>query len=65
MGSNSDIRQLVRSLLFSTPDGSSADPQHDSSAADIRNTNFFKILTANPSLARFYPDFSQHRGAKP
>ena len=65
MRPNPDFRQLVRSLLFSTPAGSPGDSQLDSSTFDIRNTNFFKILKANPSLARFYPDFSQHRSAKP
>ncbi|MGC1372027.1 MAG: hypothetical protein WA824_07815 [Candidatus Sulfotelmatobacter sp.] len=80
MRPNSDFRHLVRLLLFSTPaslpgdphfdsskpDSSKPDsPKLDSSTFDIRNTNFFKILTANPSLARFYPDFSQHRSAKP
>jgi hypothetical protein len=54
-----DFRQYVRLRLFSTPDGLPGDPNFD-----IRNTSFFKILNANPSLARFYPDFSQYRSAK-
>ncbi|MGB8112257.1 MAG: hypothetical protein WCF22_00710, partial [Candidatus Sulfotelmatobacter sp.] len=65
MRPNPDFRQLVRSLLFSTAAGSPGDSQPGSSTFDIRNTNFFKILKANPSLARSYPDFSQHRSAKP
>ena len=51
MRSDLDIRQFVRKLLFSTPDGLPG-----KAGFDIRNTKFFQILCANPSMARAYAD---------
>ena len=58
MRPNLDFRQYVRLLLFSTPEAQPGDPNFD-----IRNTSFFKILTANPSLAPIYADLLRRCGA--
>jgi hypothetical protein len=50
------IRDLVRKFLFATPAGESN---------DIRNTNFFKILAANPSLSRIWRQSLQRCSANP
>jgi hypothetical protein len=42
------LRDQVRQQLFSAP----------GAEFNIRNSPFFKILQANPSLARFYPEFA-------
>src|SRR5208282_3419161 len=55
------FREQIFELLFSTSDGVVNGQNHH----DIRNTNFFKILRANPSLAIFYADFLGRHGAKP
>ena len=48
------IRNLIRELLFATPEGTEF---------DIRNTQFFNILCANPSMARYYAEFFRRHGA--
>jgi hypothetical protein len=53
------FREQIFQLLFSTPAGA----VNGQNRHDIRNTNFFKILDANPSLAIFYADFLGRRGA--
>ena len=55
------FREQIFQLLFSTPAGA-VDGQPE---PDIRNTNFSKILQANPSLATFYADFLGRNGANP
>jgi hypothetical protein len=50
------LREIISQKLFATP----ANTQFD-----IRNTLFFKILRANPLLARFYADFFRRHGANP
>jgi hypothetical protein len=50
------FRQMLFDLLFATPAGEEF---------DIRNTPFFSILCANPSLARIYADFFRRHGANP
>jgi hypothetical protein len=55
------FREQIFELLFSTPGG----VVNGQNQRDIRNTNFFKILRANPSLAIFYADFLGRHGAKP
>jgi hypothetical protein len=48
------LRQIILEQLFSTPAGADF---------DVRNTLFFNILRANPSLAIFYADFLRRCGA--
>jgi hypothetical protein len=48
------LRQIILEQLFSTPAGTDF---------DVRNTLFFNILRANPSLAIFYADFFRRHGA--
>src|ERR1700693_4411892 len=50
------IRQIISQKLFETP---------ANTEFDIRNTLFFKILRANPLLARFYADLFRRHGANP
>ena len=50
------LRQIISQKLFATPAGTKF---------DIRNTLFFKILCANPLLARFYADLFRRHGANP
>jgi hypothetical protein len=50
------FRQMLFDQLFATPAGTEF---------DIRNTLFFNILCANPSLARIYADFFRRHGANP
>jgi hypothetical protein len=50
------LREIISQKLFATPAGSEF---------DIRNTLFFKILRANPLLARFYADLFRRHGANP
>jgi hypothetical protein len=50
------LREFILEKLFSIPAGLSSDP---------RNTPFFNILCANPSMARFYADFFRRHGANP
>ena len=50
------LRQIIFEKLLATP----ADTQFD-----LRNTLFFKILAANPLLARFYADLFRRHGANP
>jgi len=50
------LRQIIFEKLFATPAGT---------PFDIRNTLFFKILRANPLLARFYADLFRRHGANP
>src|ERR1700692_4403577 len=50
------LRHFLLDLLFSTPAGQ---------PFDVRNTLFFNILCANPSLAIFYADFFRRHGANP
>src|ERR1700688_130822 len=50
------LRHFLLDLLFSTPAGQ---------PFDLRNTLFFNILCANPSLAIFYADFFRRHGANP
>src|SRR5882757_5386776 len=50
------LRNLLLKLLFSTPAGQ---------PFDLRNTQFFNILRANPSFATFYADFFRRHGANP
>lgn len=50
------LPQIISQKLLATP----ANTQFD-----IRNTLFFKILRANPLLARFYADLFRRHGANP
>jgi hypothetical protein len=50
------LPQIISQKLFATPAGTKF---------DIRNTLFFKILRANPLLARFYADLFRRHGANP
>jgi hypothetical protein len=50
------LPQIISKKLFETPAG----PEFD-----VRNTLFFKILRANPLLARFYADLFRRHGASP
>jgi hypothetical protein len=50
------LRQIILEKLLTTPAGTEF---------DIRNTLFFNILRANPSLARFYADLLRRHGANP
>ena len=50
------LRQIISQKLFATP---------ANTEFDIRNTLFFKILRANPLLARFYADLFRRHGANP
>jgi len=50
------LRQIISEQLLATPAGIEF---------DIRNTLFFKILRANPLLARFYADLFRRHGANP
>jgi hypothetical protein len=50
------LREIILKQLFSIPDGA---------ASDLRNTPFFNILCANPSLAIFYADSLRRHGANP
>jgi hypothetical protein len=50
------LREIILEKLFATPAGTEF---------DIRNTLFFKILLANPVLARFYADLFRRHGANP
>jgi hypothetical protein len=50
------LPQIISQKLFAIPAGT---------GFDIRNTLFFKILRANPLLARFYADFFRRHGANP
>src|SRR5229473_3699839 len=50
------LREFILEKLLATPAGTQFDP---------RNTIFFKILRANPLLARFYADLFRRHGANP
>lgn len=50
------LRKIFIEQLLSTPEGTEF---------DLRNTPFFNILRANPSLAKFYEDFLRRHGANP
>jgi hypothetical protein len=50
------LRQILFEKLLATPAGTQF---------DLRNTLFFKILRANPLLARFYADLFRRHGANP
>src|SRR5580700_7873317 len=50
------LPQIISQKLFAIPAGT---------GFDIRNTLFFKILRANPLLARFYADLFRRHGANP
>jgi hypothetical protein len=50
------LRKIISQKLFETPAGTKF---------DVRNTLFFKILRANPLLARFYADLFRRHGANP
>ncbi|HWY19576.1 MAG TPA: hypothetical protein VNX26_00050 [Candidatus Acidoferrum sp.] len=50
------LRQIISEQLLATPTGAKF---------DVRNTLFFKILRANPLLARFYADLFRRHGANP
>src|ERR1700683_1678150 len=50
------LQEIISRKLFETPAGTEF---------DIRNTLFFKILRANPLLARFYADLYRRHGANP
>lgn len=50
------LRQIISEKLFATP---------ANTEFDIRNTLFFRILRANPLLARFYADLFRRHGANP
>ncbi len=50
------LPQIISQKLFETP---------ANTAFDVRNTLFFKILRANPLLARFYADLFRRHGANP
>jgi len=49
-------REIISQKLLATPAGAQF---------DVRNTLFFKILCANPLLARFYADLFRRHGANP
>ena len=50
------LREVISEKLLATP---------ANTKFDIRNTLFFKILRANPLLARFYADLFRRHGANP
>jgi hypothetical protein len=50
------LREILSEKLFATP---------ANTEFDIRNTLFFRILRANPLLARFYADLFRRHGANP
>ena len=50
------LREIISEKLFATP---------ANTEFDIRNTLFFRILRANPLLARFYADLFRRHGANP
>ena len=50
------LPQVISEKLLATP---------ANTKFDIRNTLFFKILRANPLLARFYADLFRRHGANP
>jgi hypothetical protein len=50
------LREILFEKLLATPAGTQF---------DLRNTLFFKILRANPLLARFYADLFRRHGANP
>ncbi len=50
------LREFIFEKLLATPAGTQF---------DLRNTLFFKILRANPLLARFYADLFRRHGANP
>ena len=50
------LREFIFEKLLATPAGT---------PFDLRNTLFFKILRANPLLARFYADLFRRHGANP
>jgi hypothetical protein len=50
------LRQIISEKLLATPAGAKF---------DVRNTLVFKILCANPLLARFYADLFRRHGANP
>ena len=50
------LRQIISEKLLATPAGAKF---------DVRNTLFFKILAANPLLARFYANLFRRHGANP
>jgi hypothetical protein len=50
------LRKIIFEKLLATPPGKEF---------DLRNTLFFNILRANPSLAIFYVDLFRHHGANP
>jgi hypothetical protein len=50
------LRQIILDKLLATP---------TNTKFDIRNTLFFSILRANPSLARFYADLFRRHGTNP
>jgi hypothetical protein len=50
------LREIILDKLLETPAGQEF---------DLRNTLFFKILAANPLLARFYADLFRRHGANP
>ena len=50
------LREFIFEKLLATPAGTKF---------DLRNTLFFKILRANPLLARFYADLFRRHGANP
>lgn len=60
MSFQQEIRQIIRELLFSAPGDESR-----TLSSDIRNTRLFKILSANPSVARFYPHLYDAPAANP
>jgi len=49
------LREFILEKLLATPAGTQF---------DVRNTLFFKILRANPLLARFYADLFRRHGAR-
>jgi hypothetical protein len=50
------LPEIISQKLLATPAGTQF---------DVRNTLFFKILLANPLLARFYADLFRRHGANP
>jgi hypothetical protein len=50
------LHEIISEQLLATPAGTQF---------DVRNTLFFKILRANPLLARFYADLFRRHGANP
>ena len=50
------LRNLLLDLLFASP---------AATEFDLRNTPFFNILRANPSIAIFYANFLRHHDANP